>query len=662
MSEFPHLLTPLALGSVTLRSRVIMGSMHTGLEERGDWAAVARFYARRAEGGVGLIVTGGMAPNREGGVFPGAAGLFEAQDVANHRRVTEAVHAAGGLIAMQILHAGRYAFGKDCVSASALRSPISPFTPVALDEAGIEAQIAAIAMAAARAREAGYDGVEVMGSEGYFLNQFLSPRVNTRTDGWGGSAMARMRLPVAVMERVRAAVGRDFLVIYRISLADLVPEGSFWGDTVALAKALEPSVDLFTSGFGWHEARVPTIAASVPAGAFVGLTARLKAEVTVPVAAANRINTAALAEKILATGQADLVALARPLLADADFVAKARAGRAERTAPCIACNQACLDHTFAGKLATCLVNPAAAREAEFAASPAAVPLRVAVVGGGAAGMACAATAAERGHAVVLFEAAQALGGQMRLAARVPGKAEFGDLLAWFARRLADAGVEVRLGATAGPEDLAGFDRVVLATGLKPRRLDLPGAETAPDYAAVLAGRVLGQSVAVIGAGGIGFDVATALVGAEGGLQGWRAEWGVGDPSASAGGLVEAVPEPPARQVWLLQRKAEKPGRGLGKTTGWIHRAHLAAKGVRMLGGVVYLGFGPEGLRICRDGQEEVLPVGDIVLCTGQESERTVAQALTAAGQRFDLIGGAADAYQIDAKRAIEEGVRLGLAL
>ena len=381
MAGFPHLLSSVKLGGQMLPNRVIMGAMHTGLEERGDWAAAARFYARRAEGGVGLIVTGGMAPNREGAVFPGACGLYDAEDVANHAQVTQAVHDAGGRIAMQILHAGRYAYGKGGVSASAIRAPISPFAPVALDEAGIEKQISEMVTAAVRAREARYDGVEVMGSEGYFLNQFLSARVNQRTDGWGGSAAARMRLPVEVVGRIRAAVGDDFLLIYRISLADLVAGGSFWGETVALAKALEPTVDLFTSGFGWHEARVPTIATSVPRGAFVGLTARLRAEVAVPVAAANRINTAELAEEIIASGQADLVALARPLLADPDFVAKARAGRSGRIAPCIACNQACLDHTFEGKLATCLVNPAACREVEFEPVAVRQALRVAVVGG-----------------------------------------------------------------------------------------------------------------------------------------------------------------------------------------------------------------------------------------------------------------------------------------
>ena len=661
MSLYPHLLAPLTLGSLTLQSRVLMGAMHTGLEERGDWAQAARFYARRAEGGVGLIVTGGMAPNREGAVFPGASGLYDAQDIANHRQITQSVHQAGGLIAMQILHAGRYACSRDCVSASAIRSPISPFTPVALNEAGIEKQIVDIATAAARAREAGYDGVEVMGSEGYFLNQFLSPRVNHRDDAWGGSALARMRLPLEVAGRIRARVSRDFLLIYRISLADLVPDGSSWADTVALAKALEPDVDLFNSGIGWHEARVPTIAASVPRGAFVALTERLRAEVAVPVAAANRINTAELAEEILAQGQADLVALARPLLADPDFVAKARAGRANRVAPCIACNQACLDHTFSGKLASCLVNPAACREAEFEPTPA-LPRKIAVVGGGAAGMACAATAAERGHGVVLFEQAAHLGGQMRLAAQVPGKEEFLGLMDWFQLRLEDAGVEVRLNAQATAQDLAGFDAVVLAIGEKPRRLALPGAEVAPDSAQVLSDQTLGRRVAVIGAGGIGFDVATALVGKAEPLADWQHEGGVGDPAQTAGGVAAPSPSPTLREVWHLQRKAEKPGRGLGKTTGWIHRGHLAAKGVHMLGGVEYQSFGPAGLHIRRDGAEETLPVDDIVLCTGQQSERGPAEHLAAQGTAFHLIGGAAEAQGIDAKRAIEEGVRLALTL
>ncbi len=660
MTAYPHLLQPFHLGARMLKSRVVMGAMHTGLEERGDWAAAARFYARRAQGGVGLIITGGVAPNPEGAVFPGACGLYTAQDVANHRQITSAVHAEGGLIAMQILHAGRYARGADCVSASAIKSPISPFAPLALDESGIEKQITDIATCALRAQDAGYDGVEVMGSEGYFLNQFTAPRVNRRTDGWGGTPAKRMRLPLAVVDSIRRAVGRDFLVIYRISLADLVPDGSLWADTAALARDLEPQVDLFTSGFGWHESRVPTIAASVPRGAFVGLTARLRQEVSVPVVAANRINTPELAEAILAKGHADLVALARPLLADPDFVAKARAGRSAAIAPCIACNQACLDHTFAGKLATCIVNPAACREAAYDPTPTARPLKIAVVGGGAAGMACAVTAAKRGHKVVLFEQAQTLGGQMQLAARVPGKEEFTGLLAWFEHQLSDAGVELRLGQSATPETLRGFDKVVLATGLIPRRLDLAGTQNAPDYAQMLQGAPLGPKVAVIGAGGIGFDVATALV--TQGAQNWSNEWGLGDPATKAGGLADPTPSAPTRKVWLLQRKAEKPGKGLGKTTGWIHRAHLAAKGVQMWGGVTYQHFDDQGLHILRDGQPQILPVDDVVICTGQGANLTLAAALTAAQIPYHLIGGAADPHQIDAKRAIDEGTRLGLTL
>ena len=562
MTAYPHLLQPFSLGVRTLKSRVVMGAMHTGLEERGDWAAAARFYARRTQGGVGLIITGGVAPNPEGAVFPGACGLYDAQDVANHRQITRAVHAAGGLIAMQILHAGRYARGADCVSASAVKSPISPFAPVALDEEGIEKQIADIAACALRAQEAGYDGVEVMGSEGYFLNQFTAPRVNRRADGWGGSPAARMRLPLAVVDRIRSTVRPDFLLIYRISLADLVPDGSLWEDTVALARALEPQVDLFTSGFGWHESRLPTIAASVPRGAFVGLTASLRQEVSIPVVAANRINTPELAEQILAKGQADLVALARPLLADPAFVAKARAGKSAAIAPCIACNQACLDHTFAGKLATCIVNPAACREAEYDPIATTQPLNIAVIGGGAAGMACAITAAKRGHKVVLFEQATSLGGQMRLAARVPGKEEFAGLLAWFEHEVLAAKVDLRLGQSVTPQTLHGFDKVVLATGLIPRRLNLAGIQNAPDYAQMLQGAPIGPRVAVIGAGGIGFDVATALV--TQGPQNWPRDWGLGDPATMAGGLTDPAPTQSGRQVWLLQRKAEKPGKGLGK--------------------------------------------------------------------------------------------------
>ena len=662
MSLYPHLLAPLTLGRITLPNRVLMGSMHTGLEETGDWARVARFYAARARGGVGLMVTGGMAPNREGGVFPGAAGLFTAADIANHRTVTAAVQDEGGRIAMQILHAGRYAYGKDCVSASAIKSPISPFVPAELDEAGIEKQIADMVTAARRAQEAGYDGVEVMGSEGYFLNQFLVTQVNKRTDRWGGSYQNRMRLPVEVVARVRAAVGPDFIVIYRISLIDLIPGGATWEEVATLARAIQGAgATLLNSGIGWHEARVPTIATSVPRAGFAWLTARLRAEVSIPVIASNRINTPEVAEAILAQGQADMVSMARPFLADADFVAKAATGRAAEIAPCIACNQACLDHTFSGRLASCLVNPAAAHEAEFDLPPTS-PRRVAVVGAGPAGLACALQAARRGHAVTLFEKAE-IGGQLNLARKVPGKEEFDTLVAWYGVMLARSGVELRR-VQAGVADLIGFDAVVLATGVAPRDPGIDGQERALSYAQVLNGANVGRRVAIIGAGGIGFDVAEFL--AQDGPSAtldrkvWAAEWGVGDPASVAGGLVPAQPAPSPREVWLLQRKAERPGRGLGKTTGWIHRAALQAKGVRMIGGVRYHRITGAGLVITRDGVEELLAVDDVVLCAGQVPERGLADALLAAGITPHVIGGADVAAELDAKRAIDQGTRLAL--
>jgi 2,4-dienoyl-CoA reductase (NADPH2) len=672
MSEYPHLLAPLDLGFVTLPNRVLMGSMHTGLEEVGDWNRVAEFYAIRARGGVGLMVTGGMAPNREGGVFPGAAGLFDAKDIANHRSVTDRVHDAGGRIAMQILHAGRYAYGQGCVSASAVKSPISPFVPLALDEAGIEKQIADIVTAAQRAQEAGYDGVEIMGSEGYFLNQFLVTHVNRRVDRWGGSDANRMRLPVEVVARVRAAVGAKFIIIYRISLIDLVPDGSSWEEVLLLAKGIEGAgATILNTGIGWHEARVPTIATSVPRAAFAHLTARLRPEVGIPVIASNRINTPEVAEGLLADGMADMVSMARPFLADPDFVRKAAAGRAREIAPCIACNQACLDHTFSGKVSSCLVNPQACHETELVYAPVDVPKRVAVVGAGPAGMICAMVAAQRGHQVVLFDKAAVLGGQLNLARQVPGKEEFHGLVQWFETMVARAGVEVRLSAEAGVDDLRGYDEVVIATGVVPRDPGIPGQDRAINYIDVLHGASVGASVAVVGAGGIGFDVAEYLVHA--GVSPtmdvalWRREWGVGDPRATPGGLAEAgpMPETPARQVWLLQRKSEKPGRGLGKTTGWIHRAALAMKGVKMLGGINYEAITDTGLRISygpgRENPQEIV-VDMVVLCAGQLPERRLADALTAAGIAHHVIGGADVAAELDAKRAIDQGARLAARL
>jgi 2,4-dienoyl-CoA reductase (NADPH2) len=675
MTTYPHLLAPLDLGHVTLPNRVLMGSMHTGLEETRDWNRVAAFYAERAANGVALIVTGGMAPNREGGVFPGAAGLFTAEDIANHRIVTGRVHDAGGRIAMQILHAGRYAYGPDCVAPSAIRSPISPFVPKELDEAGIAKQIADIATAAARAREAGYDGVEIMGSEGYFLNQFLVTRTNRRTDRWGGPYENRMRLPVEVVRRVREKAGDDFILIYRISLIDLVPEGSTWDEVVMLAKAVEAAgASILNTGIGWHEARVPTIATSVPRRAFTWLTGRLRPEVGIPVIASNRINSPEVAEAVLAEGAADMVSMARPFLADAAFVRKAAEGRAEEIAPCIACNQACLDHTFSGRLTSCLVNPRACHETELVYAPSPAPKRIAVVGAGPAGMMSALVAAWRGHRVTLFERAAEIGGQLTMARVIPGKEEFHGLVAWFGTMLGRAGVDLRLGTEPSAADLHGFDEVVVATGVVPRDPGIPGQESPNvlSYVDVLRSRApVGDRVAIVGAGGIGFDVAEFLVhrgtSPTEDLELWKREWGVGDPALARGGLLPEGPhpEPPARQVTLLQRKAEKLGRRLGKTTGWIHRASLEMKGVRMVGGVNYERITPEGLHVSfGPGRENptLIAADTIVLCAGQEPLRTLAEALATRGVRAHVIGGAHVAAELDAKRAIDEAARLAARL
>ncbi|OED46447.1 NADPH-dependent 2,4-dienoyl-CoA reductase [Rhodobacteraceae bacterium (ex Bugula neritina AB1)] len=675
MTAYPNLLAPLDLGFTTLRNRVLMGSMHTGLEETGDWNRVAEFYAARARGGVALMVTGGIGPNLEGSVLPGASMMTTAKDVENHRVVTQRVHVAGSKIAMQILHAGRYAYGPKCVAPSPVKSPISPFAPHELDEDGIEKQIADIVNAARLAQEAGYDGVEIMGSEGYFLNQFLVTHTNKRSDRWGGSYENRMRLPVEVVRRTRAAVGRDFIIIYRLSMIDLVPNGSTHEEVVQLAQEIEKAgATILNTGIGWHEARIPTIATSVPRAAFAWVTKKLMGKVGIPVITSNRINTPEVAEEVLAEGCADMVSMARPMLADADFVAKAAAGQASRIAPCIACNQACLDHTFGGKLTSCLVNPRACHETELVIEPADTPKSVAIVGAGPAGLATALTAAQRGHLVTLFDRADEIGGQLNMAKQVPGKEEFWGLVDWYRTMVADAGITLELGREVSADDLTGFDEVVIATGVIPRDPAIPGqdGENVLSYIDVLRHKKpAGKRVAVIGAGGIGFDVSEFLL--EQGhspatdLPAWMKEWGVADPAEHRAGLAPEGPQPaaPAREVTLLQRKAERHGKRLGKTTGWIHRATLRMKDVQFVGGVNYERIDSEGLHVSFGEAREnpkVIQADTIVLCAGQVSERSLADKLAEHGITAHVIGGADVAAELDAKRAINQGTRLAASL
>ena len=677
---YPHLLEPLDLGYVKLRNRVLMGSMHTGLEDDPKkFPRLEAYFAERARGGVGLIVTGGFAPNIEGWASPFSGRLTTRAAASKHKSITAAVHAEGGHIALQILHTGRYGYHPLAVAPSRLKSPISPFTPRALSERGIERQIRAFVRCAMLAREAGYDGVEIMGSEGYFINQFVAAHTNRRTDDWGGSFANRMRLPVEIVRRTREAVGPDFILVYRLSMLDLVPDGSDWDEVVLLAQAIERAgATIINTGIGWHEARVPTIATSVPRAAFAWVTRKLKSHVGIPLCATNRINAPDVGERIIAAGDADMVSMARPLLADPEFVNKAAAGRADEINTCIACNQACLDHVFQRKIASCLVNPRAGHETELRYEPVRAPKRIAVVGAGPAGLSCATVLAERGHRVDLFDSAGEIGGQFNLAKRVPGKEEFAETLRYFGRRLDVTGVNVRLGVRA---DLAllrdgGYDEGVLATGVTPRDPDIPGANEhrasgrVLGYADVLLGRqACGPNVAIIGAGGIGFDVAEFLVAGTHSttldLAAWQREWGVTDPELARSGLAAPVIEPPARHVYLLQRKATPLGKGLGKTTGWIHRAALRMKRVEMLGGVNYERIDDRGLHVSYGEartKPTLLEVDNVVLCAGQEPLCDLYEPLRAAGTSVHKIGGADAAAELDAKRAIDQGSRLAARL
>nr|WP_271211504.1 NADPH-dependent 2,4-dienoyl-CoA reductase [Rhodococcus wratislaviensis]GLK37569.1 NADPH-dependent 2,4-dienoyl-CoA reductase [Rhodococcus wratislaviensis] len=674
MTQFPELLAPLDLGFTTLKNRVIMGSIHTGLEDRAkDVPRLAEYFAERARGGVALIVTGGYAPNRTGWLLPFGAKLTNRVEARRHRAITKAVHDEGGKIALQILHAGRYSYQPFSVSASSIKAPINPFRPRKLTGRGVRWQIRNFVRCARLAQQANYDGVEIMGGEGYFINQFLCERTNKRTDMWGGTPENRRRMAVEIVRRTRKAVGPNFIIIFRLSMADLVEGGQTWDEIVALAQEVEAAgATIINTDIGWHESRVPTIVTSVPRAAFADITGKLEKHVSIPVAASNRINMPEVAEEILTRGDAQLISMARPMLADPDWVRKAEAGTPDEINTCIACNQACLDHAFVRKHVSCLLNPRAGRETELTLSPTRAAKRVAVVGAGPAGLSAALGLAQRGHSVTLFEADSEIGGQFGIARKIPGKEEFAETIRYYNRQLPLAGVDVRLDRRVTATELIGaYDEVIVATGVTPRVPSIPGIDhpkvlTYPEV--VRGGKPVGKSVAVIGAGGIGVDVSEFLTHEHSptlDLKEWKQEWGVTEPEAAAGALTTPIPEPSPREVYLLQRKSGRIGAGLAKTTGWVHRAALKNKGVQELSGVNYERIDDDGLHITFGAKREkprTLAVDNVVICAGQESVRDLVDELTVAGVTTHVIGGADVAAELDAKRAIEQGTRLAARL